>query len=215
MELDFLHFEMVPFGHDDPFALATTELSYRLWYRVRLWAEAELGYEFLHPGAEGSEGTPAVAPKLRQYNPRSGLQYSQPVSRVSWGDAVIWSNALSEYYNRFGQSPSQNMGQGVNSLQVVYRNLDGGVLRSALQANAGEYLRSARANGFRLPSEREWELAGRARRSQMASKTPIYLRGLRIFRIENTTVFRDMRETATCEAGLRPAGKLRRSASTI
>ena len=159
VEFDFLHFEMMPFGQDDPFALATTELSYRLWYRVRLWAEAELGYEFLHPGAEGSEGALAAAPKLRRYELDS--QYSQPVSRISWGDAVVWSNALTEYYNCWWFK--KNVGQGgVSPLQVVYRNLDGSVLRSALQANTGgEYFRSAQANGFRLPSEREWELAGR------------------------------------------------------
>ena len=165
IELDFLR--MVPFErlHDAPFALAATELSYRLWYRVRLWAEAELGYEFVHSGAEGSEGKAAAAPRLAKPQlskfRRTGWRaekrergYSEPVSRISWGDALIWSNALTEYYNRLAQQKETG-----RALQVVYRSLDGKILRSALKANAGEYSRSALADGFRLPSEREWELA--------------------------------------------------------
>ena len=167
IELDFLRFEMVPFDrlHDAsdirPFALATTELSYRLWYRVRLWAEAELGYQFMNPGAEGSEGKAAAAPRLAKPQlskfRRAGRRVPKgdsPVSRISWGDALIWSNALTEYYNHLAQQKEAS-----RVLRVVYRSLDGKILRSALKANAGEYSRSALADGFRLPSEREWELA--------------------------------------------------------
>lgn len=179
VELGFLHLEMVPFEPHDasdirPFALATTELSYLLWYRVRLWAEAELGYEFVHPGAEGSEGKAAAAPRLRRADD-SG--YSEPVSRISWGDALVWSNALTEYYNHLAQQNKELQGppkdflpgslQG--SLPVVYRALDGDILRSASAANRGEYLRSRPSGGFRLPDEREWELAAiHAKRRQQA-----------------------------------------------
>ncbi len=159
-----------------PFALLVTELSYRLWYKVFLWAEKERGYVFNNAGAEGSRGNQGAPPKeipdqdvwettvqgvkakdvgllskSAQYRKKYPLQIGQPVSQVSWGDAVIWCNALSEYLSFSTE----------NQREPVYRNLDGGILRSADVANKGQLQRKSRANGFRLPTEGEWELASR------------------------------------------------------
>ncbi len=166
------------------FAIAVTELDYRLWYAVRLWAEKKRGYQFSRPGAEGSAGQPGAAPSLLGETTAVGKRsqvLSQPVSRVTWGDAVVWANALTEYYNwqqsmqqylNITNTPKQRHRKDIvlpRNLEVVYRSLDGSVLRSAEQANAGEFYRDPRSvdsraselNGFRLPTEFEWELAGR------------------------------------------------------
>jgi formylglycine-generating enzyme required for sulfatase activity len=66
---------------------------------------------------------------------------------VSWYDAVVWCNALSEM---MGKSP-------------VYRTGDGDVIRSSVDAHAGvvEAAVATGNKGFRLPTEWEWELAAR------------------------------------------------------
>ena len=151
-----------------PFAISVIEVPYPLWYQVRLWAEKERNYKFHHLGAEGSHGHLGKAPqpptKLRQKSVRSPESYrrpkddygnkiwEQPVSQISWGDAVIWCNALSEYVNWFLQE---------EQWLPVYLDVQGEVLRSAERANMGDLQQNSDANGFRLPSEQEWELASR------------------------------------------------------
>ena len=70
--------------------IGETEVTYELWYKVRTWAEKN-GYTFANKGSEGGgfedEGTAPTAAK------------NQPVTWISWRDAMLFSNALTGWYN--------------------------------------------------------------------------------------------------------------------
>ena len=68
------------------FLIGTTEVMYHEWYDVRTWAEKN-GYRFANKGREGHDGTDGAAPTSAQ---------NEPVTKISWRDVIVWSNAKSE-----------------------------------------------------------------------------------------------------------------------
>ncbi|MDE0839453.1 MAG: SUMF1/EgtB/PvdO family nonheme iron enzyme [Kiritimatiellae bacterium] len=68
------------------FYLSKYETTYQLWHDVKTWASGS-GYTFANPGREGRIGTIGAAP--------TGAS-SEPVTTVSWRDAIVWCNARSE-----------------------------------------------------------------------------------------------------------------------
>lgn len=73
------------------FSMAETELTYAKWYEVYTWAtSADRGdakYTFANKGRQGSGGTDGAAPTEGN---------TEPVTCISWRDAVVWCNAASE-----------------------------------------------------------------------------------------------------------------------
>jgi formylglycine-generating enzyme required for sulfatase activity len=70
-----------------------------------------------------------------------GKAANHPVHSVNWWDAVKWLNARSEW----------------EGLDPVYRNADGTVFKTGTTAPTANW----NANGYRLPTEAEWEKAAR------------------------------------------------------
>lgn len=119
---------------DNPFWIAETQVTYELWYLVRQWALLH-GYVFANPGREGSHGNEGQEPTEKK---------QQPVTRVSWYDSMVWTNALSEM---LGYVP-------------VY-TYQGSVIKDAKNTRACDNAVQENTKGFRLPLSNEWELAAR------------------------------------------------------
>jgi formylglycine-generating enzyme required for sulfatase activity len=130
---------------DYAYWIGETEVTYALWSTVYNWATAEARgdgrYYFQRNGQPGNYYDPDPDPR-------------QPVTMISWRDAIVWCNALTEYYN------TEN---GTN-WACVYIDSEGKPIRDSRDAN-GDVCDNATAlstaKGFRLPASAEWELAAR------------------------------------------------------
>ncbi|MCL2761874.1 MAG: formylglycine-generating enzyme family protein [Treponema sp.] len=119
-----------------PYQIGETAVTWELWNTVRTWAIAN-GYN-ISEGQKGSDG--------------NGSE-QQPVTMINWYDAVVWCNALTEYWN-------EKTGA---ALATVY-NGDGSPIRDTDAWWLFDDLTpSVTARGFRLPLSNEWELAARWR----------------------------------------------------
>ena len=162
-----------PTGTDDagrmtvknPFWLAESEVTYELWYKVAVWARKN-GYVFNDQGREGNMGIDGAAP--------SGTK-GMPVTMMTWRDAVVWCNALTEYYNSLnGSEPDLDF---VYYTDAAYTSPLKKSVKGAVNMKAGgqdnPYIKAAArgnmsmdkctAKGFRLPTIAEWECAARWR----------------------------------------------------
>lgn len=133
--------------------MAETEVTYELWYTVYMWAK-DNGYTFANCGSEGHNGTinyppdPPALPTTAKF---------EPVAFVSWRDAMVWCNALTEYY--YGNSANCVYYSDV-SFNTPFRSVNNSLVDKTAGHQDNPYVKQT-AKGFRLPTSNEWQLAAR------------------------------------------------------
>lgn len=138
---------------NEDFAMGKYEVTYELWYTVRVWAE-RMGYEFLNKGVEGSHGhdyNSKVLPDGADYvGAEPTFKKHQPVTFISFQDAVLWCNAYSQMA---GLTPVYYLDDNFTEPIRIPNNDDFRHLKI-----------NKKADGYRLPSQREWWLAAKLRK---------------------------------------------------
>lgn len=118
--------------------IADSEVTYSLWKEIYDWAQSK-GYTIKNAGQAGSN---------------SNFPKNHPVTFICWYSAVVWCNALTEYYNLHnGEKPDYGF---------VYTS-NGNVVKDS-DINNPEFDNlniHMDATGFRLPTNAEWYNAAR------------------------------------------------------
>jgi hypothetical protein len=99
-------------------------VTYQLWSTIYTWATDNARgankYTFANPGSRGGHIDDTITYKV--FTSGHG---TDPVTTINWRDAIVWCNALTEYYNA----------QNKTSLGCVYKDTGGNVIRDSTKAD--------------------------------------------------------------------------------
>jgi formylglycine-generating enzyme required for sulfatase activity len=132
------------------YEIAQTEVTYELWYAVRTWA-LHNGYSFANAGREGNDGTDGAAPTSAN---------QEPVTNISWRDAMVWCNALNEYYAAKSGTRYQCVYCSDSAYTKPIRTSTDSIVDKTAGTQDNPYI-NPNAKGFRLPTSDEWYKAAR------------------------------------------------------
>ena len=138
------------------FSLARYETSYNTWYEVLQWANSH-SYKIVKTGREGEYGAVGSQTAMNTGKPKF---VEMPVCGITWRDAMVWCNALSEmcgltpvYYTDANFKTPIRDSTGPDSKELSeYLIQPGKVDNPYVNKNA---------NGYRLAYREEWEYAAR------------------------------------------------------
>lgn len=123
--------------------IAETEVTYELWNKVKTEVD---GYTLPDSAYIGGHNTG---------------DEQQPVTLITWREAIVWCNALTEYY--YGNSDNcvyYSDEDYTTPIRSRYdSNIDNPYIKAAVPGNKD--MSNCIAKGFRLPTHMEWELAAR------------------------------------------------------
>lgn len=132
--------------------MAETEVTYELWDKVNTWATSH-GYTIGNAGVQGSGACPGGG--------TSTGTNQHPVTCINWRDAIVWMNALTDWYNaRTGSTYDCVYYNDPGYTMPIITSTDSGSIDSTPGSEDNPYVKP-NAKGFRLPTSNEWELAAR------------------------------------------------------
>ena len=132
--------------------IGETHVTYELWYVVKSWGTAN-GYTFGNSGREGNDGVIGAAPTTAK---------QEPVTAINWRDAMIWMNALTEWYNavKGTQYTCAYYTDAAYTTPIRTSTTSATITYTTNGSQDAPYVK-ADANGFRMLASQEWELAAR------------------------------------------------------
>lgn len=144
-----------------PFWMAETELTSEVWTEVYIWATGDLNfnkridnkeisgkYQFANSGKVENYDPHDLGWDIT-FDPSDDKNKEYPISFINWNDAIVFCNAITEYYNELYPN---------YKLSTVY-NLNGLPIRDSSNRNfkiLNNVEPDNEATGFRLPDESEW-----------------------------------------------------------
>jgi len=143
---------------NDAFWIGETEVTYQLWYTVYTWATTGTGgatgegaYTFANTGIPGHDGIAG-----------NEIDSQEPVTTINWRDAIVFCNALTEYFNANNSGDFNCVYTADSSYTTPIRTATNSeTITNTTDGSQDAPYVNPDATGFRLPEKYEWECAAR------------------------------------------------------